>query len=50
MRFGGRACLCATEHFRGVTPDEADCLGLDERRQLDELLGAGREVPENQRT
>ena len=30
--------ICATEHLRGVTPDEADCLGLDERRQLDELL------------
>ena len=32
---------------RGVTPNEADCLGLDERRQLDELLRAAREVPEN---
>ena len=42
MRFGG-----ATEHSRGVTPDEADCFGLDERRQLDELLRAAREVPEN---
>ena len=30
-----------------VTLDEADCLGLDERRQLDELLRAAREVPEN---
>ena len=38
VRFGGRAFLCAAEHLRGVTPDEADCLGLDERRQLDELL------------
>ena len=38
MRFGGRAHLCAAKHLRGVTPDEADCLGLDERRQLDELL------------
>ena len=47
VRFGGRAYLCATEHLRGVTPDEADCLGLDERRQLDELLRAAREVPEN---
>ena len=41
VRCGGRACL------RGVTLDEADCLGLDERRQLDELLRAAREVPEN---
>ena len=47
VRFGGRAYLCATEHLRGVTPDEADCLGLDERRQLDELLWAAREAPEN---
>ena len=47
MRFGGRAYLCATEHLRGVTPDEADCLGLDEKRQLDELLLAAREVPAN---
>ena len=47
MRFGGTAYLCATEHLRGVTPDEADCLALDERRQLDELLRAAREVPEN---
>ena len=46
VRFGGRAYLCATEHFRGVTPDEADCLGLDERRHFDELLWAAREVPE----
>ena len=47
VRFGGTAHLCATEHLRGVTPDEADCLALDERRQLDELLRAAREVPEN---
>ena len=47
MRFGGRAYLCASEHLRGVTPDEADRLGLDERRQLDELLRAAQEVPEN---
>ena len=33
--------------FERVTPDEADCLGLNERRQLDELLQAAREVPEN---
>ena len=39
--------MCATEHLRGVTPDEADRLGLDERRQLDELLRAAQEVPEN---
>ena len=39
VRFGGRASLCATEHMCRVTPEEADCLGLDERRQLDELLG-----------
>ena len=31
--------------MRGVTPDEAECLGLDERRQLDELLRAAQEVP-----
>ena len=47
VRFGGRASLCATEHLRGVTQDEADCLGLDERRELDELLRAAQEVPEN---
>ena len=47
VRFGGRAYLCATEHLRGVTPDGADRLGIDERRQLDELLPAAREVPEN---
>ena len=47
MRFGGRVYLCATEHLRGVTPDEADSLGLDERRQLGELLPAVREVPDN---
>ena len=41
------AYLCATEHLRGVTPDESDCLGLDERRQLDELLRVAREAPEN---
>ena len=35
VSFGGRAHLCATEHLRGVTPDEADRLGVDERRQLD---------------
>ena len=35
-----RAYLCVTEHLRGVTPDKADCLDLDERRQP-------REVPEN---
>ena len=38
--FGGRAYLCATEHLRGVTPDEWDRLGIDERRRLDELLKA----------
>ena len=27
--------------------DEADCLGLDERRQLDDLLKAVQEVSEN---
>ena len=47
VRFGGRAHLCATEHLRGITPDEADRLGTDERRQLDELLRAVQEVPEN---
>ena len=47
MRFGERAYLCATEHLRGVTPDESDRLGIDERRQLDELLRAAREVPES---
>ena len=47
MRFGGRAYLCASEHLRGVTPDEADRLGLDEGRLLDVLLWAAREVPEN---
>ena len=46
MRFGGRSYLCATEHLRGATPDEADRLGIDERRQLDELPRAAREVPE----
>ena len=45
VRFGGRAYLCATEHLRGVTLDEADRLGLDERRQLEELLKAPCEVP-----
>ena len=39
--------MCATEHLRGITPDEADRLGTDERRQLDELLRAVQEVPEN---
>ena len=47
VRFGGRACLCATEHLRGVTSDEAACLGLDERTQLHELRRAAQEVPEN---
>ena len=47
MRFGGRVYLCATEHLRGVTPDEADRLGIDARGQLDELLRAAQEVPEN---
>ena len=50
VRFGGRAYLFATEHLRGVTPDEAYRLGLDERRQLDELLRAAGEVPETMRT
>ena len=44
---GGRAYFCAAEHLRGDTPDEADRLGLDETRQLDELLQADQEVPEN---
>ena len=39
--------MCATEHLQGVTPDEADRLGTDGRRQLDELLKAAQEVPEN---
>ena len=43
VRFGGKAYLCATEHWRGVTPDEADCLCFDERIPLDELLRAARE-------
>ena len=47
VRIGGRAYLSATEHLRAVTPDEAGCLGFDERRQLNELLRAAREVPEN---
>ena len=47
VKFGRRAYLCATEHLRGVTPDEADCLGIDESRQLDELLKAAQKVPEN---
>ena len=47
VRFGGRACMCAAEHKRGVTPDEADCVGLDEIGQLHELLRVAREVPEN---
>ena len=47
MRFGERAYLCATEHLRGVTPDESDRLGIDERRQLNELLRAARELPES---
>ena len=46
VRFGGRAYLCATEHLRGVTLDESDRLGINERRQLDELLKAAQEVPE----
>ena len=46
VRFGSRAYLCATEHLRGVTPDEADRWGLDERRQLEELLKAACEVRE----
>ena len=33
VMFGGRADLCATEHLRGVTLDESDRLGIDERRQ-----------------
>ena len=45
--FGARAYLCATEHLREVTSDAADCLGLDQRRQWDELLKAAREMPEN---
>ena len=47
VRFGGIAYLRATEHLRGVTPDEADRLGLGEGRLLDELLWAVQEVPEN---
>ena len=47
VRFGGRACLCTAEHLRGVTPDEADCLGLDERTQLHELRRTAQELPEN---
>ena len=39
--------MCATEHLRGVTPDESDRLGIDERRQLDELIRAAKEVKEN---
>ena len=42
LRFGGRAFFCATEHLRGVMPDEADRLGIDEMTQLDELLRAPR--------
>ena len=42
--FGARAYSCATEHLRGVTPDEADRQGLDERRELEELLKAACEV------
>ena len=49
VTFGGRAHLCATEHLRGVTPDEADRVGLDERRQSDELLRAVQEVFEKLR-
>ena len=30
-----------------MPPDEADRLGIDEGRQLDELLRAAQEVPEN---
>ena len=47
VRFDGRANLFATKHLRGVTPNEADCLGLDERKQLHELLRAAQEVPKN---
>ena len=47
VRIVGRAYMCVTEHLRGVTPDDADCLGLDERRELDELPRAARDVPEN---
>ena len=33
--------------MREVTPDEADCLGLDEKRQLNASLPAGWEAPKN---
>ena len=47
VRFGGRAYLCIPVHLRGVTPDESDRLGIDERRHLDDLLKAAQEAPEN---
>ena len=30
--------MCVAEHLRGVTSDEGDRLGMDESRQVDELL------------
>ena len=36
--FDGRANLCAAEHLRGVSSDEGVRLGMDESRQVDELL------------
>ena len=34
--FGRKAYLCDSEHLREVTPDEAECSGFHQRRQLDE--------------
>ena len=45
VRFGGRAYLCATEHLRGVTPDEADRLGIDERRPRGTRKLRGLDIP-----
>ena len=33
--------MCAAEHLRGVAPDEGNPLGMDESRQVDELLNYG---------
>ena len=43
----GRTYSRITQHLRGVPPDEANCLDLDEGRQLAELLRPAQEVPEN---
>ena len=36
--FDGREYSYAAEHLRGVVSEEGDRLGIDESRQVDELL------------